>query len=196
MNKIRRNINKRNRFSLIFPFLSIIGIAFVYIISTGYEKSWNFDWSEIRTEIKDSIMISKFRGITSGMGGMGVSTKDEVQRRTWIMKEASVTELLKLSEYPNGNIKAIALEGLLRKKEVKNKTEVILNAINDNKFIVNYQSGCIGEAIGVGKYIVSYVLSLDGSIPPFPNNLKLPNIDRDKILTEFNNRQPMKFEIL
>ena len=152
----RRNNNKRNRFSIMFPILTIIGIGIVVVLSSGYEKSWSFNWNGIRKEIKDSIQVAELRGITSGVGGMGVSTKNEVDRRRWIMKNATESELLKLIEYPNGTVKVIAYEGLLRKKEFADRTELTLRAIKDTNYLVDYQSGCIGWSREIGEYLTIY----------------------------------------
>ena len=65
------------------------------------------------------------------------------------MNYATIQELLLLKQYPEGTIKAIAFEGLIRKRDFTNKKELILEAINnnkiqsssDNKHIVAYQSG-------------------------------------------------------
>jgi hypothetical protein len=73
----RRNNSKRSRFSILFPILTILGIGIIAVLTSGYEKSWTYNWTEIRKEIKDSIQVSEFRGITSGVGGNGVSTKNE-----------------------------------------------------------------------------------------------------------------------
>jgi hypothetical protein len=195
--KNHRNNNKRNRFSIILPILTIIGIGIVIVLSSGYEKSWSYNWTEIRKEIKDSIQVSELRGITSGIGGMGVSTKNEVDRRRWIMKNATESELLKLTEYPNGNVKAIAYEGLLRKKEFSERTELTLRAIKDTIYLVDYQSGCIGWSREIGEYLVQDVLMIDDQIPPFPPEMQtgigFTELDKEKILTEYKKRPKREY---
>ena len=47
---------------------------------------------------------------------MNVSAIKAIERRRWVMNNATKIELLKLFEYPNGTVKVIAYEGLLRKK--------------------------------------------------------------------------------
>jgi len=106
--------NQKSTFSILFPILTIVLIGIVTVIITNHEPKQFYNWTEIRTEIKDSIQVSESRGITSGVGRMGISTKNEVDRRKWIMKNATNYELQKLTEFPNGNVKAIAYEGLLR----------------------------------------------------------------------------------
>ena len=191
MKLTHRNNNKKNRYTIIVPVLTIIGIAIIIIISTNYEENWTYNWDEIRTEIKDSIKISEIRGITSGVGGMGSSTIDEVNRRRWIMKNATESELLQLIKYPNGTIKAIAYEGLIRKKEFKNKTELTLNAIKDTTYLVDYQFGCTGKQMRIGEYLVINVLNFDGLYPPSPemlNDYGISQSNKEKILTEYRNQ--------
>ena len=159
------------------------------VLVLNYKPSYSFNWDGIRTNIKDSILISEYTGITSGHGGMGVSTQNEVDRRKWVMKNATTSELLKLVNYPNGNIKAIAYEGLLRKKDFLQKTKLILRAIQDTAYFVNYQSGCIVDDKKIGEYLVNDVLFINDKIPPPPpefiTDFGLKNADKEKILKEF-----------
>ncbi|WP_298346705.1 hypothetical protein [uncultured Algibacter sp.] len=190
----RRNNSKRSRFSILFPILTIIGIGVITAIVSNYEPNWSYNWNGIRKEIKDSLQIAELRGITSGIGGMGASTKNEVDRRRWIMKTATESELLKLTEYPNGIVKGIAYEGLLRKKGFSNKTELTLKAIRDTTYQIDYQSGCLGWNMGIGEYLVQNVLLIDDEIPP-PERLPdfgLTEMDKEKILTEFRKLQVKK----
>lgn len=197
MNTNRRNRNKRSRFSILFPILTIIGIGIITVIVTNYELNWNFNWSGIRKEIKDSLQVAELNGISSGVGGMGVSTKSEVDRRRWIMKNATESELLKLTEYPNGTIKAIAYEGLLRKKEFVEKTELTLRAIKDTIYLVDYQSGCIGWSREIGEYLVQDVLMIDDQTPSFSpeqqTGIGLSELDKEKILVEYKKRPKREY---
>ena len=68
MRKQFRNNNKRNLFSISLSILTIIVIGFISVISMYYKPSWNFNWANIRKEIKDSIKLAEYRGITSGVG--------------------------------------------------------------------------------------------------------------------------------
>ena len=184
--------NKVNRFWIVFPILSIIGIGFVIILSSSFEKKWLFNWKEIRTEIKDSIQIAELRGITNGIGGNGVSTQDEVSRRSWIMKNAKQSELLKLIEYPNGTVKAIAYEGLLRKKDFKNKMELILKTNVDTIYPVYIQTGCLGSKKKLNEYLIQNVLMFDDQIIPYKPELifdfGFSDLEKQKILNEFRNK--------
>lgn len=192
MKKARRNNQARNRFSILFPILTIVGIGIIIAFVTNYEPNWSYNWNGIRAEIKDSIKVAEFRGITSGVCGMGISSKSEVDRRKWIMRNATESELLKLTEYPNGTVKAIAYEGLLRKKDFNDRTELTLRAIRDTTYLMDYQSGCIGWNREIGEYLVQNVLMIDDQTPPFPPEMqtefRFTDIDKERILSEFKKR--------
>lgn len=183
--------------STLLPFVAIIGIVIVIAFVSNYEPKRSYNWNEIRTEIKDSIEVAEIRTITSGFGGMGISTIREVNRRRWIMKNATVSELMKLTEYPNGNVKAIAYEGLLRKEEFTNKTELVLRAIKDTLYPVYYQSGCIVTRREIGEYIIQDILMIDERIhtlpPEMSNEFGITENDKQKILLEY--KKLSKFEL-
>lgn len=192
MKRLDRNIQKRNSYSVLLPILTILGIGVFISVTSLYKLNWNSNWNGIRPEIKDSIQVSELCGITSGIGGNGISRKREVFRRLWIMKNATESELLKLTEYPNGNVKAIAYEGLLRKKEFTHKTKLTLKAIHDTTYLVDYQSGCIGWNKEIGEYLVQDVLMIDDQIPPTSYQKRiefgLTENDKEVILLEFKKR--------
>ncbi|MCK8482283.1 hypothetical protein [Psychroserpens algicola] len=188
MKRTRRNNNK-NRFTIVFPILTIVGLGVITMFSSFYEESWLFDWNGINGSIKDSISVYKYRSISSGVGGNGRAMPEEIESRIWIMKNATESELIKLTEFPNGNIKAIAYEGLIRKQSFDKKTEYILKAIRDTTHLVYYQSGCIGTGMSLNKYVSHYVLNIADDIPPFPPDmtpdLGLSDNDKEKILKEY-----------
>lgn len=191
--KKSRNNNKRSRFLILFPIMTILGIGIIIVLTYTYEKSWTFNWDGIQSNIKDSISVYEYQSISSGIGGNGRAMPEEIQSRKWIMENATESELLKLTEYSNGNIKAIAYEGLLRKKNFGNKTELILNAINDTIYSVYCQSGCLGDKLEIGEYLVQNVLMIDDRIPPFRPELitdfGLSTSEKQKIMTEFHHRK-------
>ncbi len=189
MKKRKRHIKKSNRIKIIFPLLSIIGISIVFTLSSFYEKNWSYNWNGIREQIKDSIKASEFRGISTG--GVGIANKKPKQydRRFWIMKNATESELSKLTEYPNGIIKTIAYEGLLRKPEFENKVDLMLNVIDDTEYSIYLQGGCEGTQMNISEYLVDFVLLIDdnGPFPPLgiKNRYNFSQKDIDKILEEY-----------
>ena len=189
MKKTERHHEKRNRFSIFLPILAIIGIGILFAFSSFYEKSWSFNWNGIRNQIKDSIQVAEYGGISSGVVGIDARKPKQYDRRYWIMQNATKEELLKLTEYPNGTIKTIAYEGLIRKPGFMEKTDLILKAISDTKYPIEYQAGCVGTNMNIGEYLIDFVLYIDDKSPPAPigleNQFKISEIDRVKILKEY-----------
>ena len=120
---------------------------------------------------------------------MGRSTEYKVRTRIWVMKNATEHELLKLTKYPNGTVKAIAYEGLLRKKSFDKKAELTLKALKDTTYLLNYQSGCIGWNRKIGDYLIQDILMIDDQIPPPPSEMVtkigLNELDKKILLTEY-----------
>ncbi|MFK8057737.1 MAG: hypothetical protein AB8F78_16540 [Saprospiraceae bacterium] len=190
MRKTERHIKKRNRFSIVFPFLTIIGIGILFAFSSFYEKSWTYNWNGIRKQIKDSVKVAEYGGITSSLVGESAYRPKQFDRIRWIMKNATESELLKLTEYPDGTIKTIAYEGLIRKSDFNNKTDLVLKAIKENEYKTYFQSGCIGMELNIGEYLVDIVLQIgDNSPPPPPNGFGikygLSENESNRILTEY-----------
>lgn len=188
MNKRKRHIEKRNRFSMVFPILTIIGIGIVIVLSSFYEKSWTYNWNGIRQQIKDSVKVAEYGGISTGIVGYDACKPAQFDRRHWIMQNASESELLKLTAYPNGTIKTIAYEGLIKKLEFENKTNLILDAIADTEYHIYLRSGCTGTPMHIGEYLVDFVLQIDDRSPPFAGekpNYGLTKNDEEIILTEY-----------
>ena len=192
MRKTERHNKKRNRFSIVFPILSIIGIGIIAVLSSGYEKSWSYNWNGISDQVRDSIKVAEYGGISSGWVGIAPKKPKQYDRRFWIMKNASESELLKLTEYPNGTIKTIAYEGLIRKKDFDKKSELILKALDDNEFTIEYTSGCTGVPMRISEYLVDYVLFIDDKSPPLPDGLynqyNLSETEIEKIMVEYRKK--------
>lgn len=192
MKRTGRNNKKQHHFSVVFPIVTIIAIGIIIAFTLYYTPAKTYPWTEIRKEIKDSIQLAELSGITNGVGGFGVSTEHEVDRRRWIMKNATESELLKLTEYPNGSVRAIAYEGLLRKKKFAKRTELVLRAMQDTTYQLRYQSGCLAWSREIGEYLVQDVLMIDDQIPPFPPDLVsefgLTEPEKEKLLSEFRKR--------
>ncbi|RZN79265.1 MAG: hypothetical protein EVB11_12740 [Winogradskyella sp.] len=188
MNKRRRHTEKRKRFSMLFPILIIVGIGIVVVLSSFYEKSWTYNWNGIREQIKDSVKVAEYGGISTGVVGYDARKPVQFDRRRWIMINATESELLKLTEYPSGTIKTIAYEGLIKKTEFKGKTKLILDAIADTEYHMYLQSGCTGTPMYIGEYLVDFVLQIDDKSPPFAvekPNFGLTKNDEEIILTEY-----------
>lgn len=179
-----KNIKKEKSINFI-PILGFSIILFsVFLIFSS--ESFKFNWSEISKPIKDSISKYENESISSGIGGNGIDLSDEVNTRMRIMSLSTISELIRLKEHPSGTIKAIAYEGLLRKKEFSKKYELVLEAINDSS-IVYYQSGCLSTGIPLNEYLMDYVLGLRISKLPLANkvNFGFTEMDEEKLILEY-----------
>ena len=127
----RRNNRKKSRFSILFPILTIIGIGIIAVLTSGYEKSWSHNWNGVSESIKDSVLVVRDIAYTGGTGPNGRSMEKYANKRLWIMDNATENELLNLTKYPNGTVKAICYEGLIRNSAFDKKTDLILESIKD-----------------------------------------------------------------
>jgi len=174
-----------------FPMVIILFFTIFILITNQLWSSWTFNWDCIRPELRDSIKMSTTGFISSSSYGNGERRMRELDRREWIIKEALVHELKCLTEFENGNVKAIAYEGLIRRNGLANKTEMALKAVNDTAYKIHV-SGWTRE-ISIGEYIVYCVLKL-GDQPPLGENHKtaivhMDSIDELRILNEVEKRK-------
>jgi hypothetical protein len=189
MNNHKRHIPKRNQGALIYPIIGISLITFVFILSSSYQKSWTYEWNGIHQQIKDSVKMAECKGLSGGLVGHDARRPSQFDRRQWIMNNASNAELLKLTEYPDGTIKTIGYEGLLRKSDYSNKTELVIKSITDTAFQINYQLGCEGTKMKIGKYLINHVLYLDNKNPhpkDFKNDIVFTSEEKNIIIFEYN----------
>jgi len=182
--------NKRHyRIPIFLPMITIIGIGIITILSSFYEKSWSYNWNEISVQIMDSVKVAAHGGISSGVVGIASKKPKQFDRRHWIMQNATESELLKLTSYPNATIKAIAYEGLLRKINYTNKTDLVLKSIDDTEYPMTYQTGCSGLQMPISEYLIEFVLYIDDRSPPAPDGLKyrfgFSEEDIKKIMVEY-----------
>ena len=155
MNRFKK---KQKSFLSVFPMITILGMAIIIFYSSYHTKEWYFDWSGIRTEIKDTVLIAKDLGIESSYIGYSGSKSTQNERQRWLMSHANTVELRKLTKYPKATIKAIAYEGLLRDSRVKGKTTIALEAIRDTVSQVYTLYGCIGDQMNLSRYIMLHGL--------------------------------------
>ncbi len=172
MQRNRNNIKKFSRFAIVFPVLTIIGIGIFFVLSSFYEKSWSYNWNGIRNQIRDSVKVAEYNGFTSGWVGIVPSKDKNYSNQLWIMSNATESELLRLLEYPNGTVKTIAYEGLIRKPNFNNKADLVLRAISDKQYPIYYRTGCNGMEMSIGEYLVEFLLFINYDGPPIPPEYK------------------------
>jgi len=137
---------------------------------------------DIRPEIRDTVLlIEDYGSITSGIVGIQGKTPQQWPRRRWFFKNAKEHELRKLIDYPNGVVKATAYEGLIRKPNT-NSYELILQALNDTTTFFNYQSGCVGYPMMIGKHLVQNLLFLTNRGPLLTKRMKILGLSEKEVL--------------
>lgn len=185
---MRRFSHKRNRFSLLLPAISILAIALFSILSSFSEKSWSFNWSEFSRPVKDSIKV-----IAGEEYPRGFSFMKMLHTRSWIMKNATEDELFKLIDYPHGFTRAIAYEGLIRKQEFKDKTNLLIQSMTDNEYKVYLPGGCEGAEFYISEYLILFLSIIDKNdesyLKGLPNKYGITKNEIDSILEVFNNKE-------
>lgn len=154
---MKANKKKRKSFASVFPMITILGMSIISLCSY-YEPDWHFDWNGIRPEIKDTILVAKNHSIDDRYTGYAGRISNQYLRQQWLMNHASAYELQKLTEYPNGAVKAIAYSGLFQNASVKDKTSIALKAIQDTVSKIYYTSGCTGDQMNLSQYIMENML--------------------------------------
>jgi len=187
-----KNDKRHHRIPIFLPIITIIGIGIITVLSSFYEKSWSYNWNEISVQIRDSVKLAEHRGISSGVVGYAGVKPKQFDRRYWIMQNATKSELLKLTNYPNATIKTIAYEGLLRKTNYTDKTKLVLKSIDDSEYPMIYQTGCTGIQMSIAEYLVEFVLYIDDKSPPAPDGIRnrfgFSEADINAIMAEYRKK--------
>ncbi len=171
MKNKRRNSNQEFlNLAIVLPIGTSAIAGLVFLLSIVYKPNWIFNWQEIRPEIRDTIrLIEKCGHVTSRTVGYAGKTPQQWHRRKWLMKNATKDELTKLTEYPNGTVKATVYEGLI-KKENSDKYKLLKQALNDTSTFVMFQSGCLVRPKMIGEYLAENVIPISDRIPLPPGN--------------------------
>ena len=142
------------------PILTIVVVAFFLITSKSFESSWSYKWAGIHPDIKDSVLaVQNYGSITSGAVGIAARTPQIYHTKRWILKNASVPELQRLKNYPNGVVQAIAYEGLI-KRQPKQAYELVSEALRDSSSRLEFHSGCFGFQMSTGHYLLENVIHI------------------------------------
>ena len=139
-------------------FLSVFFIFFLlmlYSFSSSYDKSWNFDWSGIRPQVKDSILKIKRYGRLVTVPGEDESMFSQINTQIWLFKNTETSELISLLDFPNSNIKALTYSILLKKKKV-DKYLLIKRSLKDTLSFVQLSGGCLRYNMHLTEYLLKY----------------------------------------
>ena len=153
-----------------FILLSIIGI-WVYIFFESFKYS-QFDWSEIRPEIRDTAMAVERNGeITGKMIGIDAHVSKNWQRREWLKTNATKLELNNLLDHPNTAVKITAYEAILRQPN-SDKYTLLKKSLGDTTTIFYYQAGCVSLPYKLGEYLMTNVVPIAKNLPPLPDEYR------------------------
>lgn len=130
----------------------------VIILSFSYNETWFFNWEGIRPEIKDSISEDNYIHIFKRRADLDPKI---LNKRGWLISYANDYELLRLTNFPNGNVKAVAYEGLLKSKTYKDKYQLILGSFKE-KCDVTYISECRSQSFRLSDFLINHVLRQNG----------------------------------
>lgn len=187
----KKRVNEKTNWNIYLPILSMIFVAILFAYSNFYTEKWNFDWKGIRNEIKDSIeLLDRSGEITFDKTDFSGRKVIEWYRQKWLLENVNELELVKLTDYPSGTVKAIAYEGLIRKSDV-DIFPLLEKSLNDTLTFVHYQSGCIVTSIMLSDYLFSYLTNLNDELPPIQNPLeiKLTEKQKSEIVSLFKKRK-------
>ena len=146
---INRKRNRKHFFTLI-PLVSLFIILITILFSFNIGE-FNYDWKDIRINLKDSIIGYEEASFYNDI--------EDIEKRNWIMNYASESELIKLKEHPSGNIKVIAYQGLLKNKNYTKKYELFLESLQFTNSVY-YTQGCIGEGKNFNEYFLNNILGI------------------------------------
>lgn len=141
-------------------------LIFFVFINQPKNPVWNYDWTGIRSEIRDSTMIINDMGeLWIGLSSDFKPVKhreDQLRICKWISKNATQEELKLLIDFPNSGVKTAVYLGLL-KKENQDNFHLIERLLNDTTHFYNDQSGSMSYTGLISEYVFSRRLGYPSS---------------------------------
>ena len=122
----------------------VINLLFFLISCNQISESQNseFDWGSISDNMKDSLIyMANSERIPNSIEGVAAKEPRDYSKLVWILNNLKTEELEKLLyKHPSGEIKGIAIKGLIRRKS-ENLFEHFKYSISQN-LNVRYYSTC------------------------------------------------------
>lgn len=182
---------------IFFPIVTIVLVGLLASFSSAYRLSWSFDWQGIRPEVRDTVLQIEDSGfVSSGVVGIAGKRPQQWYRRNWLKRNAKEKELIKLLDYPDGAVKATVYESLLMRRTAKEGVELLSKALNDTTTFFYFQSGCIGDVVMLGEYLVENCVRISEEQPsPINTFLDLDdfsNEERDHLYQLYQKRKARK----
>lgn len=196
----KRKFKQALSWTSFYPIVIIIVVWVLYNFSIAMNPTYSYNWKNIRANIRDTVLQQNCIGsIAMGAVGYSGSIPKYYYQREWLMNNATNNELVELTDFPGGVIKATAYEALFR-REGTNLKHLIFKALNDTTTFLNLQSGCMGSTVIPIEYLVESVLHLDEGSPPslapLNVNLNLSDEELNYIIKVYNDRKSMKWTYL
>jgi hypothetical protein len=160
----------------------------LYYLAEAYHPKWQFDWNTIRSEMIDSIRFVERHGIGSTCEGFSCRVSRSLSTRKWLQKKLTDEELMHLKNYPNGRVKAMAYEGLLKRSNI-NHFSLLREVIVDNDYGVDIPAGCRRAYLLLSDYLFEHHFPELCFRPLFvPNNeinIRLEPFEKRKLREEY-----------
>lgn len=131
--------------SWFFTAISISILASFMVFNQDWSDDWNYNWKGIRPEIKDSAKQAIAMGIYPNT------------TRGYVIDNSSISELEQLTQYPLGDMRALAYEALLKRQGYSKKIQ-LLQLIEKEEGYCSYINGCIREELPIKNYIFNYII--------------------------------------
>ncbi|MDO1451954.1 hypothetical protein Q0590_37140 [Rhodocytophaga aerolata] len=200
-NRKGNRVSQISNWSKMLPIGTLLIAVLLSIWSIYYKPSLSYSWTEMRPQMRDSVrIIEEYGAIPGEFVGIAATTPQQWYTREWLMNNAKENELIKLLEYPNGVVKATAYEALVKQSSL-DKYSLLSQVLNDTITFVYYQSGCQGEMLMLGEYILKHVIYLPSDKTPSPQpgalmNLELAQVQVQELQYLYEHRMEKKKQYL
>lgn len=186
--KLKNNLHLR-----LLPIITFLIIGLINSYAQTNSQKSSFDWSDIRINVKDSIIkLDKVGVIMSQSVGIAGIKPQQWNRQNWLINNLTEKELIKLTNYPSGTVKAIAYEGLIKQSD-SNHYEILKKALSDTLAFVYYQSGCNLNEYMLSSYIINFVSNPNRSYTRVKSiKLNLSENEKKEILDELRSKKLKK----
>lgn len=155
-------------------------------------EKWRFedvyDYSSYPAPYLDTIKaIAHYNHLSSGKRGYGDAGLRIFRRTSWLINHLSTSELLSLVDFPNPTVKAVAFEGLYRRK-YPNLFQVLLDFLTLEQDYIFYSSGCVSWQLHLSQYCFSYIMRYHPNntspLPPSPFKYDALTADEQAIIIQ------------
>jgi|GEM_PF-1851886 len=151
---MRTRKRKQRKSYFLFGIPILLALTFSTFLFTEVEPYYNYDWSGIRNEVKDTLIgfCMDHEDITAHAVGEAARTPRQWYRYKFLRNNLTSKEAEKLKSFPKDKVKALAYEVSIRKNPDK-LYSLMSEALNDTTTFINYQIGCEGITYLLAEYL-------------------------------------------